>query len=96
MLRGRRGNSNANSRGSHRAVGQSACHTAQDTGGHGSPDNKGQSRQGSDDDPCALASWYLDFFRRSNAPNTGVSRDAGSEEDPHSHHYDGDQRFLQR
>ena len=96
VFRGRRGNINANCGGSHRAIGRSACHTAQDTGGHGSPDNRGQSRQGFDDDPCALASWYLELFRRSNAPNAGVSRDAGSEEDPHGQHYDGDQQFLQR
>ena len=59
VLRGRRGNINANCGGSHRAIGRSACHMAQDTGEHSSPANRGQSRQGSDDDPCALASWQI-------------------------------------
>ena len=61
-------------------------HTAQDTGGHNSPDDRGQSRHGSEGIGKRVSC--------SNATDAGVSRDAGGEESSHGHPDDGDLQLL--
>ena len=55
---------------------------------------RGQSCQGSDEDPGALASRNHEFHGCGNAPNIGITGDAGDEEDSQGHLDDGNQRCL--
>ena len=59
-------------------------------------DHWGQSCQGPDENPGALAGGRLEFFGRSNAPDVGVTRDAGDVESVHGHPNDGYKRCFYR
>ena len=56
-------------------------YTTWSTSRHGFLNNWEQSDQGSDEDPSALASKSLEFLGCRNAPDVGITKETGSEED---------------
>ena len=65
--------------------------TAENTGGCGPPNHRGQLDTSADPDPVASADWSLELFWSRNTSDVGITLDVGHGEDVHGDSDDGNQ-----